>query len=239
MGYQKHAALKIKIPDSIVAIDGYSSCGKSTLAKDLAKELDYRFIDSGAMYRSCTLYFLNHKIPLDDTAAINKALDQIHIDFKVTDQGNTTYLNGENVEDQLRSLRVSNAVSEVAAIKEVRRRMVELQQAMGDHKRIVMDGRDIGSVVFPLAEHKLFITADKSIRAQRRYDELKAKGNQVNIIEIMDNLAHRDHIDSTRTESPLIQTEDHILIDNSYLSRAEQVIIALKHIQENVQNASK
>lgn len=239
MGYQKNEDLKINIPDSIVAIDGYSSCGKSTLAKDLAKKLDYRFIDSGAMYRSCALYFLDHNISLDDQDAISQALDQIHIDFQVTDQGNTTFLNGSNVEDQLRSLRVSNIVSEVAAIKEVRRRMVELQKAMGNHKRIVMDGRDIGSVVFPMAAHKFFITADKAIRAQRRYDELKAKGSQVSIKEIMDNLAHRDHIDSTREESPLIQTEDHILIDNSYLSRQEQVMIALRHIQENVNKASK
>lgn len=221
------------LPDSIIAIDGYSSCGKSTLAKDLAKTLQYRFIDSGAMYRCCALYFLDHLIDIKDIHQVNNALENIDIDFIASTEGiNTTLLNGQPVEKEIRTLRVSQIVSEVAAIKEVREKMVALQQHIGLAKRIVMDGRDIGSVVFPDAEYKFFITADPEIRAMRRYLELQSKGEEVSLSAVKENLIHRDHIDSTREESPLIRTSEHILIDNSYLSRDEQLLIAQRHIME-------
>lgn len=222
------------IPKIVIAVDGYSSCGKSTLAKDLAKRLGYRFVDSGAMYRCCTLYFLDHNIDYNVTDQVIAGLNHINIDFKNIDGLNTTFLNGVNVEKEIRSLRVSNQVSEVAAIKEVRLRMVDLQQKMGKEKAIVMDGRDIGSVVFPDAEVKLFIEADKDVRVQRRYDELISKGRDVTREEVAQNLEHRDHIDSTREESPLTKTNEHITIDNSYISREEQTMIALRHIEETL-----
>ena len=220
-----------EIVDSVVAIDGYSSCGKSTLAKELAKELGYRFIDSGAMYRACTLYFLDNSVDLNSIDAITEALKDIHIEFQNIDGHNATILNGKNITSEIRSLRVANQVSEVAAIKIVREQMVKLQQAMGAQKRIVMDGRDIGSVVFPNAQHKFFITAEVDVRVQRRHNELTTKGKTVSVQDVKKNLEHRDHIDSTRKESPLTKTPSHILIDNSYLTRAEQLMIALKHIQ--------
>lgn len=220
-----------EIVDSVVAIDGFSSCGKSTLAKELASELGYRFIDSGAMYRACTLYFLDNNISINDISAIISALDEIHIEFQNIDGYNATILNGKNITSEIRSLRVANQVSEVATIKEVREKMVKLQHAMGAQKRIVMDGRDIGSVVFPDAEHKFFVTADVDVRVKRRHNELTTKGKSVTMKEVKDNLQHRDHIDSTRKESPLTQTPSHILIDNSYLTRAEQLMVALKHIR--------
>ncbi len=220
-----------EIEDSIVAIDGFSSCGKSTLAKELAKELGYRFIDSGAMYRACTLYFLDNNIDINNVEAITTALDDIDIEFQNIDGYNATFLNGENVTSEIRSLRVANQVSEVAAIKVVRQKMVKLQNAMGAQKRIVMDGRDIGSVVFPNAEHKFFITAEVEVRVKRRHNELTTKGKTVTMEEVRKNLEHRDHIDSTRKESPLTKTPSHILIDNSYLTRAEQLMVALKHIK--------
>ena len=219
------------IEDSVVAIDGFSSCGKSTLAKELAKELGYRFIDSGAMYRACTLYFLDNGIDINKIDAVTTALKDIHIEFQNIDGHNATILNGENITSEIRSLRVANQVSEVATIKVVREQMVRLQQAMGAQKRIVMDGRDIGSVVFPNAQHKFFVTAEITVRVQRRYNELTTKGKKVTIEAVKENLAHRDHIDSTRKESPLTQTPSHILIDNSYLTRAEQLMIALRHIE--------
>ena len=225
--------LMTAIEDSVVAIDGFSSCGKSTLAKELAKELGYRFIDSGAMYRACTLYFLDHNIEITDNASVTHALDNINIEFQNIEGHNATILNGANITSEIRSLRVANHVSEVAAIKEVREKMVKLQHAMGAQKRIVMDGRDIGSVVFPKAEHKFFITAEVDIRVKRRHNELTSKGKTVTMAEVKENLEHRDHIDSTRKESPLIQTPSHILIDNSYLTRAEQLLIALRHIEAN------
>lgn len=222
------------MPPIVIAVDGYSSCGKSTLAKNLAKTLNYRFVDSGAMYRACTLYLLDQNISIDDVEAVTSALDHIHISFDNLNGINTTFLNGQNVEEEIRSLRVSQKVSEVAAIKSVRTKMVELQQAMGREKGIVMDGRDIGSVVFPDAEVKIFVEAEMSVRVMRRYNELIAKGKNVSREEVAENLKHRDHIDSTRKESPLTKTEDHITLDNSYLSREEQTLIALQHIQQKV-----
>lgn len=220
-----------EIEDSVVAIDGFSSCGKSTLAKELAKELGYRFIDSGAMYRACTLYFLDNGVDINDIDAVTAALKNIHIEFQNVDGHNATILNGKNITSEIRSLRVAKQVSEVATIKVVREQMVKLQHDMGAQKRIVMDGRDIGSVVFPNAQHKFFITAEMGVRVQRRHNELTTKGKTVSVQDVMENLKHRDHIDSTRKESPLTQTPSHILIDNSYLTRAEQLMIALKHIQ--------
>lgn len=220
-----------EIEDSVIAIDGFSSCGKSTLAKELAKELGYRFIDSGAMYRACTIYFLDNEIDINDIDAVTTGLANIHIEFQNVDGHNATFLNGKDITSEIRSLRVANQVSEVARIKVVREQMVKLQHAMGAQKRIVMDGRDIGSVVFPNAEHKFFITADVDVRVQRRHNELTSKGRIVSVQDVKENLAHRDHIDSTRKESPLVQTPSHILIDNSYLTRAEQLMIALKHIK--------
>lgn len=209
----------------IIAIDGYSSCGKSTLAKALAARLGYAYVDSGAMYRAVTLYFLHHHIPLDDEAAIAEALQQIHIEFHYNPvlRQNETWLNGESVESAIRSLEVSNAVSPVAAIKSVRQAMVDLQRQAGRNKGIVMDGRDIGTHVFPQAELKIFMTADPEIRAKRRYDELKAKGENHSLEAIRKNLRERDLIDTTRDENPLRQAADALVLDNSQLSESQQL----------------
>ena len=183
------------------------------------------------MYRACTLYFIDNAVDINDVDAVTDALKNIHIEFQNIEGHNATILNGKNITSEIRSLRVANQVSEVATIKVVRQQMVKLQHSMGAQKRIVMDGRDIGSVVFPNAQHKFFVTAKVEVRVQRRYNELTTKGKIVTIQEVKENLEHRDHIDSTRKESPLTKTEDHILIDNSYLTRAEQLMIALKHIK--------
>jgi cytidylate kinase len=217
----------------IIAIDGYSSCGKSTLAKALAQKLGYGYIDTGAMYRAVTLYFLRHHINLQDTEAIEQALRNIQIRFAATPEGNATFLNGENVETEIRQMPVSQKVSEVAAISAVRRVMVQQQQEMGKEKGIVMDGRDIGTVVFPDAELKLFVTADPMVRAQRRYDELIAKGQSVDFETIKQNLQERDRIDSTRADSPLRQAEDAIVIDNTNLTREEQLERAVKLVNKS------
>lgn len=214
----------------IIAVDGYSSCGKSTLSKSLAAKLGYIYIDTGAMYRAATLYILNHELDISSKEQISKALDKIHITFENIDGNNTCFLNGENVEQEIRDMRVSSFVSEVAAIPAVRDRSVELQRQMALGKDIVMDGRDIGTVVFPDADLKLFITADKTVRATRRYEELKSKGKKVTLQEIIDNLEHRDHIDTTREHSPLRQARDAIVIDNSFLSKEEQMLVALSHV---------
>ncbi|MGE5447883.1 MAG: (d)CMP kinase, partial [Bacteroidales bacterium] len=212
----------------VVAIDGHSSCGKSTIAKALAARFGYAFIDSGAMYRAVTLYALRHRLIEDGvvkTQELIDALPDIKIEFRYNPllQKSDTYLNGENVEDEIRQLPVSQNVSPVATIAEVRAAMVHLQQEMGKSKGIVMDGRDIGTVVFPDAELKLFVTASPEIRAQRRYDELKAKGEIVSYEEILQNVMERDHIDSTRETSPLRKAEDALVLDNSHLTREEQL----------------
>ena len=215
----------------IIAIDGYSSCGKSTLAKELAKALEYRFIDSGAMYRAVTLYLINSQIDIYNVNAVAESLNNINIDFKIDPETlvQETYLNGENVDQELRvNPRIASIVSDVSAISEVRRFLVKQQQYLGNEKGIVMDGRDIGTVVFKDAELKLFITADPQIRAQRRFDELKEKGQNTTIEEVLANLKKRDHIDSNRADSPLIKAEDAIELDNSNLSREEQFNYALE-----------
>ena len=216
----------------IVAIDGYSSCGKSTLAKALAGRLGYAYVDSGAMYRAATLYLLRHGIGIGEEDAVEAALDDIHIRFERNPSGNRTLLNGADVEEQIRSMEVSAVVSEVSAISPVRRAMVRQQQNMGKHKGIVMDGRDIGTVVFPDAELKIFLTAAKEIRVARRYRELKAKGIDISLGEVEENLAHRDLIDSTRDDSPLRQAEDAVVLDNSHLTPEQQLDQALQLVHD-------
>ena len=211
----------------IIAIDGYSSTGKSTLAKDLASELGYTYIDSGAMYRAVALYALRCGYVNDSDVEVDqliKKLPEINISFVLVEDSNSEIcLNGEKVESEIRDMEVSNCVSQVSAISQVRELMVAQQQLMGKKKAVVMDGRDIGSVVFPNAELKLFMTASEDIRAQRRYNELIAKGSEVSIEEVKANLSKRDYIDSHRDTAPLIQTNDAIVLDNSYLSQREQL----------------
>jgi len=221
----------------IIAIDGHSSCGKSTLSKQLAKKLKYNYIDTGAMYRTVTLYALRNKLInnkiVDENALIN-ALSNINISFVYNekDEKSDTLLNGENVENEIRDLAVSENVSPVATIKEVRQTMVSLQQKMGTQKGIVMDGRDIGTVVFPNAELKIFMTASDKVRAQRRYDELVAKGIDVSFNDVLQNIKERDQIDSNREESPLQKAADALILDNSNLTREEQLNWVLEKVKE-------
>lgn len=211
-----------------IAIDGFSSCGKSTMAKDLAKEIGYIYIDSGAMYRAVTLYSMENGI-FDaqdniNTQRLEQEMDHIRITFQLNPQTGRpdTYLNGINVEDKIRTLEVSARVSPIATLGFVRRAMVAQQQKMGKAKGIVMDGRDIGTTVFPDAELKIFVTASPEIRAQRRYDELKAKGQDASFDEILENVKQRDYIDQHREVSPLRKADDALLLDNSHLTIAEQ-----------------
>jgi cytidylate kinase len=221
----------------IIAIDGHSSCGKSTLSKQLAKKLKYNYIDTGAMYRAVTLYALRNKLidnkQVDKNALIN-ALPNINISFVYNekDEKSDTLLNGENVENEIRNIAVSENVSPVATIKEVRQTMVALQQKMGTQKGIVMDGRDIGTVVFPKAELKIFMTASDKVRAQRRYDELFAKGIEVSFNDVLQNIKERDQIDSNREESPLQKAPDALVLDNSCLTREEQLDWVLQKVKE-------
>ena len=216
----------------IIAIDGFSSCGKSTVAKAIAKKLNFVFVDSGSMYRAVTLYILRNNVDLEDTEAINKALENIQIDFIPNTEKTQILLNGDDISDEIRQMEVSEKVSEVSAIKEVRRAMVAKQQQLGARRDIVMDGRDIGTTVFPDADLKIFMTADPLVRANRRFAELTAKGEQVTLDEIIENLAHRDHIDSTREESPLRQSEDAIVLDNSNLTQDQQLEFVLQEYQK-------
>ena len=212
----------------IIAVDGHSSCGKSTLAKALASELDYIYIDSGAMYRACTLFFLQKGWDYSNPEIVEKAIPQIKIHFEKSQGENLTFLNGKEVEQDIRSMEVSNLVSQVAAISEIRRAMVAQQQAMGKHKGIVMDGRDIGTVVFPEAELKIFLTASIEERSRRRFLELQAKGKNISFEEVQANLVMRDHIDSNREDSPLLQAEDAVVIDNTHFTPAQQLELALQ-----------
>ena len=211
-----------------IAIDGHSSCGKSTLARAMAEKLHYIYVDSGAMYRAVTLYFLENEVDLNDDQAVTAALDQIKIHFERGDQGLQTYLNGKQVESEIREMRVSGMVSPVAAISKVRRAMVRQQQKMGAHRGVVMDGRDIGTVVFPDAELKIFLTAEPDERARRRFEELKKKGSSVSMEEIRKNLLERDHIDSNREDSPLRRAVDAVVIDNTHLTPDQQLELALE-----------
>lgn len=210
-----------------IALDGYSSTGKSTMAKALAKKIGYAYIDTGAMYRAVTLYCLDNNILNGDSVnevALQAALPNICITFKANEEGRSeTHLNGVNVEQEIRSMRVSSKVSIIAALGFVRHDMVRQQQAMGRDKGIVMDGRDIGTVVFPDAEMKVFVTADATVRAQRRFDELRAKGDTTTTLEeVLTNVTERDRIDTTRAESPLRQADDALVLDNSYMTVDEQ-----------------
>ncbi len=215
----------------VVAIDGYSSCGKSTLAKALAKKLHFIYVDSGAMYRAVTLYFLRNHTDLNDNDIIIDALEHIDLNFHSRDYQSHILLNGEEVSDEIRQMPVSENVSKIAAIKEVRYEMVKKQQKMGKSKNMVMDGRDIGTTVFPHAEVKLFMTADPKIRAERRHKELLAKGENVSLEEIFENIAHRDFLDTTREESPLVRADDAIILDNTNLTPDEQLAFALEKIK--------
>jgi cytidylate kinase len=208
----------------IIAIDGYSACGKSTTAKEVAKILNYRYIDSGAMYRAVTMYFLDHHIALTNPKEVDKALDSIKISFRTNVLGvSETYLNNLNVEAEIREMRIAESVSEVSALPAVRKAMVEQQRKMGKEKAIVMDGRDIGTVVFPQADLKMFLTADIMVRAYRRQRELLEKDELVDLDLVIQNLQKRDHIDSTRKESPLVQAKDALLLDTSHITIDEEV----------------
>ena len=208
----------------VIAIDGYSACGKSTTAKQVASILGYRYIDTGAMYRAVTLYFLDHHVALTNPKEVSRALQQVHITFKINSRNvSDTFLNGLNVEQQIRKMRISENVSQVSTLKEVRLSLVEQQRRMAKEKGVVMDGRDIGTVVFPNAELKLFMTADILVRAFRRQREMLDRGQLVDLDDVIDNLLHRDKIDTGREVSPLRQAEDAIVIDTTHISIDEQV----------------
>jgi len=208
----------------VIAIDGYSACGKSTTAKEVARILGYRYIDSGAMYRAVTVYFLDHHVSLSNPKEIAKALANIHITFHVNSKGITeTYLNGLSVERDIRKMRISENVSPVSTIREVRIAMVEQQRKLGKDKGIVMDGRDIGTVVFPNAELKFFMTADMLVRAFRRQKELLLLDRLVDLDSVIENIQKRDQLDTTRSESPLRQAIDAIVIDTTHITIDEQV----------------
>ena len=212
----------------IIAIDGFSSCGKSTFAKAIAARLGYIFIDTGAMYRAVTLYALEHGAIVDGKVAEDRVvalLPDVNISFRFNAErgASDAYVNGERVEDKVRSIEVSNMVSHVSSIAQVREKLVAMQQQMGRARGVVMDGRDIGTVVFPDAELKIFMTADAQVRAERRYAELKAKGDDVTMEEILENVISRDKADMTREISPLRQAEDAVVLDNSHMSVEEQM----------------
>lgn len=211
----------------IVAIDGYSSCGKSTLAKALAKKLHFIYVDSGAMYRAVALYFLRKNVDLNDHEQIAEALKNIHLNFHSRDYETHITLNDEEVSNEIRQMPVSEKVSAVSAIREVRREMVKQQQRMGKSKNIVMDGRDIGTAVFPDAPVKIFMTADPKVRAERRYKEMLPKNPDITLEEVFENIAHRDFQDTTRAESPLVRAEDAIILDNTDLTPEQQLDFAL------------
>jgi cytidylate kinase len=220
-----------------IAIDGFSSCGKSTMAKSLAKEIGYIYIDSGAMYRAVTLYCIENGLIEDgeiSTEILKEDLKRINISFKINAETGQpdTYLNAENVENKIRTMLVSSMVSQVSALDFVRSAMVEQQQKMGKEKGIVMDGRDIGTTVFPDAELKIFMTADTDVRTLRRMDELKSKGQYVEYDEVKKNLLERDYDDTHRKESPLIQAKDAIVLDNTELNKEEQLEYVIKLIDD-------
>lgn len=225
----------------IIAIDGYSSCGKSTVAKALAKRLHLSYIDSGAMYRAVTLYFLENKIPFPQAGKADEfnfdftsVLDNIHIHFKVNKETGLSdiFLNDKKLTDEIRTLEVSDNVSHVSAIKEVRKRMVALQQQMASLGNLVMDGRDIGTTVFPMADLKIFMTADPEVRAVRRYHELFEKDNSVTLVDVRKNIESRDYEDSHRSESPLRKADDAVILDNTYLTPDEQIQFVVSEVEK-------
>lgn len=223
----------------IVAIDGHSSCGKSTVAKDLAKVLSIAYIDTGAMYRAVTLYALRNNLidnDIVDEKGIVESLSNISVSFTFNSEtkSNETFLNGKNVEKDIRTLEVSNKVSYVSAIGSVRKQLVEWQRDMGSKQSVVMDGRDIGTVVFPNADIKIFMTASDEVRAKRRYDELTSKGENVTMDEVLNNIKERDYIDSTRAESPLRKAKDAVLLDNSKMSIEDQFDWIIKKMRSKM-----
>ena len=225
------------IDSAIIAIDGHSSCGKSTVARDLAQKLGIAYIDTGAMYRAVTLFALQNHLIRDgdiDEEGLKKALDQINILFKPNPEtgNNDTYLNGQHVEKEIRRLDVSNHVSQISSLGFVRKKLVELQQQMGEKGGVVLDGRDIGTVVFPHADLKVFMTASPEIRAQRRYDEMQQKGENPSFEKVLENVNERDRLDSTRKESPLKKAPDALILDNSHLNQEEQLEWIMKQLRE-------
>ena len=223
----------------VIAIDGFSSCGKSTFAKAIAARLGYIFIDTGAMYRAVTLYALEQGAIVDgkvDEAAVVALLPEVNITFKFNAERGASdiYVNGEHAEDKIRTIEVSNCVSSVSSIREVREKLVAMQQQMGRERGVVMDGRDIGTVVFPDAELKIFMTADAQVRADRRYAELTAKGDNVTMAEILENVISRDKADMERAISPLRQAEDAVVLDNSYMSVEEQMAWFMERYEQIV-----
>lgn len=224
-----------------IAVDGFSSCGKSTLAKQLAAKLGYVYIDSGAMYRAVTLYALRNNMIVDeelDTKKLIASLDDVKIHFELNANGEPqTFLNGTNVEREIRKIYVSQWVSPVAAVPEVRHVMVAQQQKMGEAKGVVMDGRDIGTTVFPNAELKIFVTAEVDVRAQRRYDEMLSKGEPADMNEVKQNLQERDRIDQSRAESPLRKADDAVVLDNSHITRDEQLQVAYDWAMKRIKSA--
>lgn len=222
----------------VIAIDGYSSCGKSTVAKALARKLNLPYIDSGAMYRAVTLFFLNNNIPIPNSDSENfnytNYLNKINIRFEINSKnGNSeVVLNNKNVESEIRKMEVSKNVSQVSTIPAVRTKLVELQKQMGNEQGLVMDGRDIGTVVYPKADLKFFMTASGEVRAKRRYEELLTRGVEITMEEVQTNLNYRDYQDSHREVSPLKQAEDAIVLDNTTMSQAEQLNFVMKYVEE-------
>ncbi len=216
-----------------IAIDGYSSCGKSTVAKALANKLNFVYVDSGAMYRAVTYYFLENNIDLNNPKAIANALQNIHIELQNGGKHSIVLLNNVDITKEIREMRISESVSELSSIKAVRAALVKQQQAMALHSSIIMDGRDIGTVVFPDAQVKIFMTADPKVRADRRYKELKAAGQNVSLEEVFENIAHRDFQDTTRKESPLKRAKDAIVLDNTNLNHTEQLDFVIKEVAKH------
>ena len=217
----------------VIAIDGYSSCGKSTVAKALAKKLNFVYIDSGAMYRAVTYYILENKIDLKKPEVIDEALKNITIDFKNGHNETLVLLNNLDISKEIREMRISEHVSDFSSIKAIRVALVQQQQAMALRHSIVMDGRDIGTVVFPNAQVKIFMTADPKIRADRRYKELKANGQDVSLEDVFENIAHRDFQDTTRVESPLKRAEEAIILDNTKMDQQEQLDFVIKEVAKH------
>ena len=217
---------------SIIAIDGHSSCGKSTLAKALGHALGYAYVSTGDMYRAVTLYFIENGVDLENAEAVREALRRSRLHFEHDVHVNRIFLNDRDVSDEIRTMPVANLVSPVAAIPEVRREMVRQQQAMGKKKGLVMDGRDIGTVVFPGAELKIFLTASADERARRRFEELKKEGQDVSFEEVKNNLVERDRIDSTRADSPLLKADDALVLDNTYFNLGQSIEVALDMVRE-------
>ena len=222
-----------------IAIDGYSSCGKSTITKQLSERLGYTYIDTGAMYRAVTYFFLQQNVDFSNGKEVQQALDRINLSFVFNENHSRIMLNGKQMDEELRTMEVSNHVSDVAALSAVRSFLVTIQQKAATNKGVVMDGRDIGTVVLPNAELKLFMVADKDIRVQRRYDELLAKGKNVSREAVRKNLEQRDYIDSHREDSPLSKAEDAVLIDNSHLTIEQQLKYVLRLVDQKIQKQKK